>query len=180
MPRVMKWIAALSTALTLLIVLLPMNAPAWVGIMSGTIAYHFCMRLAVGACYDLLMGNRVDYRRAWFRQKAFEPGLYRALGVQRWKAHMPTYAPELFDPKQHSWDEIAQAMCQSELVHETIALLSFLPLAAVRWFGALPVFLITSVLPALFDLSFAAIQRYNRPTVIRIADREKRRSARKG
>ena len=89
---------------------------------------------------------------------------------------MPTYEPALFDPALHTWDEIAQAMCQSELVHETIVLLSFLPVAASIWLGDLPVFLITSVQAACFDLSFVLIQRYNRPTILRLAQRQKRRA----
>lgn len=38
---------------------------------------------------------------------------------------MPTYRPDWFDPRLHSWKEIAQTMCQSEVVHEIIAVLSF-------------------------------------------------------
>ena len=41
---------------------------------------------------------------------------------------MPTYDPTLFGPQIHSWDEIAQDMCQAELVHETIVVFSFLPI----------------------------------------------------
>ena len=87
---------------------------------------------------------------------------------------MPTYDPKVFDSKLHTWDEIAQAMCQAELVHEVIVLLSFLPLFAAIPFGAFPVFLITSLISALYDLSFVIMQRYNRPRVVRIF--EKRRS----
>ena len=52
----------------------------------------------------------------------------------------------------------------------------WLALTASIWLGDLPVFLITSVLAACFDLSFVLIQRYNRPTVIRLAQRQKRRA----
>ena len=45
-----------------------------------------------------------------------------------------------------------QATCQAELVHETIAVLSFLPIAAGVRFGAYPVFIITSVLALGFEL----------------------------
>ena len=79
---------------------------------------------------------------------------------------MPTYDPEAFDKRKHSWDEIVQVMCQAELVHETIILLSFVPILAHIWFGALEVFIITSVLAAVFDGTFVIIQRFNRPRVI--------------
>ena len=130
------------------------------------------MRLLVGLAYDVGRNNRADYCKPWFRQKTFEPKLYETLRVKSWKGKMPTYEGDLFDPRKHSWDEIAQAMCQAELVHETIAVLSFLPLFAVRRFGSFGVFLITSVLSALLDLMFVTMQRYNRPRVVRLAERQ--------
>lgn len=85
---------------------------------------------------------------------------------------MPTFDMAAFDPCIHSWDEIAQAMCQSELVHETNVIFSFLPLLAAIWAGSLPVFLITSVLSACYDLLFVIMQRYNRPRIIRLIQRQ--------
>ena len=92
--------------------------------------------------------------------------VYEALKVKRWKRRMPTYDNALFDPRLHTWDEVAQAMCQAELVHETIALLSFLPIAAGLRFGAYPVFIVTSVLSAGYDLLFVMMQRYNRQRIM--------------
>lgn len=89
-----------------------------------------------------------------------------------WKDKMPTYNREAFSRTDHTWQEIAQAMCQSELVHETNMILSFLPLAAVKWFGSFYVFLVTSIGGAVFDLAFVMIQRYNRPRVMRIAAKQ--------
>ena len=86
---------------------------------------------------------------------------------------MPSYEPELFNPQKHTWNEIAQAMCQAEIVHETIILFSFVPVYATRFFGELPVFLITSLLAAAFDMIFVIMQRYNRPRVIKLAERER-------
>lgn len=183
MPRVMKGASAVSLVLAVLMLCLFIWGAGRVflslGITCATIAYHFTMRLLVGWCYDRLMNNRADVQHPWFRQRRFEPGLFDLLRVKSWKSYMPTYEPDLFDPQQHTWEEIAQAMCQSELVHETIFVLSFLPVVASIWLGDLPVFLITSVLAACFDLCFVLIQRYNRPTVIRLAERAKRRTAKK-
>lgn len=64
-------------------------------------------------------------------------------------------------------------MCKAELVHETIALLSFLPVAAGIWFGAYPVFIITSVLAAMCDMMFVVMQRYNRQRVMKLVNRER-------
>ena len=178
MPRKLKGAALGSVVLTILFFLLyrRLHTGLWysLAISFGTISYHLVMRILVGLAYNLCMNNRADYHKPWYRQKAFEPKLYETLRVKNWKGKMPAYEGDLFDPRKHSWDEIAQAMCQAELVHETIALLSFLPLLAVRWFGSFGVFLITSVLSALLDLMFVTMQRYNRPRVVRLAEKQNR------
>lgn len=81
---------------------------------------------------------------------------------------MPTYRPQDFSPKEHSWHEIAQTMCQSEVGHELIIGFSFLPIIASKWFGAFVVFVITSVISAGFDLIFVMMQRYNRDRIQRL------------
>ena len=80
---------------------------------------------------------------------------------------MPAFQPALFDTKIHFWSEKAQAMCQAEVVHEIIVVLSFVPILFSIWVGALPVFLITSILSAGMDLMFVILQRYNRSRVIK-------------
>ena len=140
-------------------------------ITAGTVLYHFAMRLVVGGIFNRYMKNRADYTKPWYQPKSWETSLYRFLRVKKWKNRMPTYDPQLFDPKIHTWEEIIQAMCQAELVHETIAVLSFMPILAGIRFGAYIVFIITSVLSALLDLSFAVMQRYNRPRVLPIMER---------
>ncbi|MCR5122991.1 MAG: hypothetical protein K6B74_11290 [Ruminococcus sp.] len=134
----------------------------------GTTAYHFIMRLAVGGVIDALMKNHADYTKKWYRLRDWEKNLYKHLNVKKWKGRLPTFQPDYFDPKKHSWDEIAQAMCQAETVHEIIIVLSFIPIVFSHWFGALPVFIVTSLLAALIDLCFVIIQRYNRPRVIKL------------
>ena len=181
MARLIKAAAALSALAALAAGLLcagGREALLPLAITGATVFYHLAMRLGVGALYDRLMNNRADYTRSWYRPRPWEARAYAALGVQRWKGRAPAYDKSLFDPRRHSWHEIAQAMCQSELVHETIIILSFLPLlAALRW-GAFPVFFITSLLGAALDAAFVVIQRHNRPTVVRLALRERERAAR--
>ena len=138
----------------------------------GTISYHFRMRLIVGLVFNFTMKNRTDYTIWWFRIKAVGKKLYKALKVKKWKDYMPAFAPENFDKSKRSWDEIAQATCQSELVHETIVLLSFVPVAFSVVFGELAVFLITSSAAALFDLLFVIMQRYNCPRIIRMLNKK--------
>lgn len=173
MARTMKWAALVSVVLTAVFACLRMTALC---ITAGTFAYHLLMRLAVGLAFDVTLHNRVDYRRGWFRLRPFEAALYDRLRVGRWKAALPTYDPQAFDRHRHSWEEIVQAMCQAELVHEVIAVLSFLPVLASVWLGETAVFVITSVLAAAFDLTFVIVQRYNRPRVLKIVERLKERA----
>ena len=140
----------------------------------GTTAYHFCIRLIVGALFNFFMKNRADYTKKWYRVSKREQRLYTKLKVKKWKNKMPTYDVDIFDASKHSWDEIAQASCQAELVHETDIVLSFVPIIFSVWFGSLAVFIITSVLGALFDLIFVIMQRYNRPRLIKLANKSKR------
>ena len=137
----------------------------------GTTAYHFLMRLVVGGAFDRFMNNRADYSRKWYQCRAWEDRVYKWLRVKQWKRKMPSYHADLFNPKLHSWNEIAQAMCQAELVHEVIVILSFVPILFSCWFGELFVFMITSVCAAMFDMLFVMMQRYNRQRVVKLINR---------
>lgn len=173
MSKLMKFITAFSVAFTVLTVILfrCFNKGIYLtlAITFGTTAYHLGMRLLVGLLYNIKMNNQADYTKKWYQIRPWEIKLYRFLKVKTWKGKMPTYDPEIFSTKNHTWDEIAQAMCQSELVHETNVILSFVPLIASIFFGSFSVFLITSVCGAVFDLLFVVMQRYNRPRVVKMA-----------
>ncbi|MBR4079605.1 MAG: hypothetical protein IKK29_05285 [Christensenellaceae bacterium] len=175
MAKTMKLTAAASVALTavfaVIFQLTKIDVFQPLAITFGTAAYHFMMRLAVGYAVNGIMHNRADYTKKWYQICGFEQKLYKKLGVKAWKDKLPAYNPSLFSVKDHSFEEIAQATCQAEIVHEIIAVLSFLPIIAARWFGAAAVFIVTSVLSACFDLLFVMIQRYNRPRLVRIANK---------
>ena len=176
MAKIVKGIAAFSLAATVILaisykvtssgILLPL------AITSGTIAYHFVMRLMVGLAFHATMRNKADYRKRWYQVSKREMAVYEKLKVKQWKRRMPTYDPALFDPRLHTWEEIVQAMCQADLVHETIAVLSFLPILAGIWFGEYPVFIVTSVLSAACDIVFVIMQRYNRQRVTKLLNRK--------
>lgn len=134
----------------------------------GTIFYHLGIRLLVGFVVDKIMNNQADYARKWYQVGKFEAKIYKTLKVKKWKGNMPTYEPELFSIEKHTWDEIAQAMCQAEIVHEINCILSYLPIFAAGVLGSLPVFIITSVFASLYDLLFVVMQRYNRPRIVRM------------
>lgn len=134
----------------------------------GTAFYHFAVRLAVGLGIDARYHNRMDYTKPWFREKPFEPKLYQKLQVKKWKKRLPTFTPEEFDLKSRSVEEIVQATCQSEVVHEINMPLSLVPIVFSVWFGSLGVFLLTSCAAFAFDGIFVVMQRYNRPRLLRL------------
>lgn len=177
MSKIMKLITAFSFVATIITTILfhwyDMDLFLTLAITFGTTAYHLGIRLLVGLLFNLIMKNQADYTKKWYQIHPWENKLYQRLKVKTWKSKMPTFDPEIFSSQKHTWDEIAQAMCQSELVHETNIILSFIPLAASLCFGSFYVFLITSICGALFDLLFVIMQRYNRPRIIRIALRQR-------
>lgn len=183
MAKTMKGIALLSVLLTAIFAVLYMGTESGgaltLAITFGTISYHFVMRLFVGFAVNLVLHNHVDYEKKWFRVSAAEERLYQKLKVKQWKGKLGTYDPDCFDSRIHTWEEIAGAMCQAELVHEVIIVLSFLPVTAAVPFGALPVFVITSLLAACVDAAFVMIQRYNRPRVVRLVKLSKGKRGKK-
>jgi len=139
-------------------------------ITMGTIAYHFLMRLLVGAIVPACIHLPSDH--SWFRPRKWEQPLYRFLRVKHWKRNLPTYDPSQFSLEENTLRQVIDNMCNAELVHEGIILFSFLPLAFSIPFGDFPVFLITSILAAAFDGIFVIAQRYNRPRLQRILSKK--------
>ena len=163
--------AGVTGGLTLLFGLLSANELCLtLAITFGTTFYHFAMRLVVGGLGRLLP-QRLD-SASWFREQPWEKELYRRLKVKGWKDKMPTYRPERFDLRLHTLAEMIHTTCVAEITHEIIIPLSFAPLLVIPKFGAAPVFVITSLLAALFDGIFVIMQRYNRPRLLRLSRKE--------
>ena len=170
MAQRMKWTGAAAAVLTCLFALLSRysGAPIWLSlsITSGTVFYHLGIRLLIGCLYDKTMGSSKPDSERWFHVSAPELAFYQKLKVRFWKRKMPTYDGKQFDPTLQSWKEIVWATCRAERIHETNMVVSFLPVLAAIWFGALPIFLVTSVLAAGYDGLFVILQRYNRARIV--------------
>ncbi len=136
-----------------------------------TFSYHFVMRLVVGFGIDKFHKGDFDYNSKWFQPKKFEKKLYKILKVKKWKSHIPTWSPENFETKRHTLPEIVAAMCNAEVVHEIIIVLSFAPILFSLEYGVPAVFIITSILSATIDMIFVIVQRYNRPRIVKIINR---------
>ena len=175
-PFIMKTTAVITVLLTAVLMwmhdVLQQDWMLAAAISTGTTAYHFTMRLAVGYIIPKLTHYNFDHRSQWFRPRKWEAGFYRKLHIRNWKGKLPTYAPGQFSLKENTLHRIIQNMCGAEIVHETIMALSFLPLLAAPLFGAFPVFLTTSLMAALFDSLFVMAQRYNRPRLVKIYEKQ--------
>lgn len=137
-----------------------------------TTLYHLTMRLAVGESVTLACrGRKFNYDAPWFRPKKWEAGLYRRLGVKKWKKNVITAKPVQFDPKRQTPEQLVFYMTQAEIVHEIIMVFSWVPLLFIIPFDAPWAFILTSALACLCDGVFVIIQRYNRPRVLRLIQR---------
>lgn len=180
-PLVMKSMAVFTTASTVLLLLYePWRQAGWwlaCTLSFGTTAYHFVMRLAVGYLLLKLTNYDFDYQKSWFRPRKWESAFYKKLHIRNWKGKLPTYAPSQFSLENQTLYRVIQNMCGAELVHEIIMVLSFLPMLTVPVFGSFFVFLITSLLAALYDSIFVMAQRYNRPRLVRIYERQEAKAS---
>ncbi len=145
------------------------------GITSMTVCYHFTVRLFIGNIVDAVMRNEADWRKPWFRQRAFEEKLYKKLKVKRWKDRLPTIDENAFKLGKQPIERIIGATCQSEVIHELDVLASLAAILFAVPFGDLWVFLITSILGAAFDMIFVIMQRYNRPRLLKLAMRKRQK-----
>ena len=160
-------LAVATTFLTIIHLYAPNSIVPAAAISCGTACYHFAMRLLVGA----LVPPIKDTSRC-FRPQPWEAPLYRFLRVKNWKKRLPTYDPRQFSLKENTVQQVVRNMCGAEVVHEIIMVCSFLPLLTVPVFGEFWVFFITSLLSALFDSLFVMAQRYNRPRLEKIAQKQ--------
>ena len=143
----------------------------WIGIIAFTIMYHFWVRIIMGNVSKLFK-KKINYKQWWFKEKRFEKRLYKLLCVKEWKDKALTYNPESFSLKQHSLEEIANTMVKSELDHWINEVISLSTLLFIIPWGKAWAFGISAIAAMIFDSQFIIIQRYNRPRIVRILERE--------
>lgn len=141
------------------------------GIIAMMTAYHLIIRLFIGSIAGKVPLKEFDPSSARFRERSFEKRLYGLLRVKKWKDYAPTYDISEFSTVYHTFGELARTTCRAETTHWLCVLASLVSICFTAWLGALPAFLITAVLGALVDMAFIVIQRYNRPRLLRLAER---------
>ena len=144
----------------------------WTGITAFTIMYHFWGRIIMGNVAKLFQ-KHVNYNQWWFKERRFEKKLYKILRVKKWKGKALTYNPELFSLKDNSLNDIAKTMTKAELDHWINELISVSTLLFACIWGEFWIFCITAIIAMMFDGQFIIIQRYNRPRIIKILEKDK-------
>lgn len=147
----------------------------WTGIVCFTIMYHFWVRIIMGNVSKLFK-KHINHKQWLFKERKFEKNLYKFLKVKDWKDKALTYNPESFSLKEHSLEEIVNTMAKSEVDHwinEAISVSTIL--FAIPW-GAFWAFFISALAAMIFDSQFIIIQRYNRPRIVKLLEREDRKN----
>jgi len=148
----------------------------WVGVASFTILYHFWLRILLGCVTQRLP---IRYTAWWFKERRFERRLYKLLRVRKWKGKVLTYDPDAFSMEKHSYEEIAYAMAKAETDHWINELISLSTMFFPLLWGAPWLFISTGIVGMLFDMQFILVQRFNRPIIVRVIEKERKRKTRR-
>ncbi len=139
-------------------------------ITSAAFSYHILMRLITGYA---VKNMKIDGEARIFYVSDREFCFLKRLGIADWKGHLPTYNEESF--KVRDLKALYCVMLHAELTHSVIVALSFVPLVVSLCISSLraswSVFFVTSLISALFDSLFVAVQRYNRKRINRMMKR---------
>lgn len=145
----------------------------WTGITAFTITYHFWGRIILGNVSKLFR-KYINYKQWWFKERKFEKKLYEILKVKKWKGKALTYNPEQFDLKQNSLEQILNTMTKSEVDHWINEAISISTMFFGLIWGETWIFVLTAIAAMIFDGQFIVIQRYNRPRIIKILERQEK------
>lgn len=143
----------------------------WIGITAFTITYHFWVRIILGNV-SKLFGKHINYKQWWFKERKFEKKLYEILKVKKWKGKALTYNPEQFNLKENSLEQIVNTMTKSEVDHWINEAISVSTMFFGLMWGETWIFILTAIAAMIFDSQFIIIQRYNRPRIVRILEKE--------
>ena len=147
----------------------------WIGITTFTIMYHFWVRIIMGNVSKLFK-NHISYKQKWFKERKFEKKFYRFLNVKKWKDKAFTYNPESFSLEKHSLEEIVNTMAKSEVDHWINEIISLSTVLFSLIWGEFWIFLVTATAAMIFDSQFIIIQRYNRPRIVKLLDRQNKKN----
>lgn len=147
-----------------------------IGVIAMSVSYQLIVRLFIGIVCEGLFKDGVDYDNSgWFETSDSEEGFYRRLNIRRWKGRLPEFEETDFSLKKHGVENLIIETCRTEVRHEVNMIASFVSLFLGVFFGRLWIFFVIALVSALIDFVFVAVQRYNRPRMIKIASKQRRK-----
>lgn len=144
-----------------------------VGMITGYTAIHFVLMFISAPIVSLFFRMKYHYHHSWFVPKKFEEKLHRAIKVKKWKNKIPTYDSRAYSLSEQNIMKAIQMTCHAEIVHEVIAVLSYLPVLFGLFISNFLLFIVLSFVFSVIHLLFSIVQRYNRPRLIRLYERIK-------
>ena len=156
------------------------------------VIYCLCYAAGLGVV-SFVLGRLVpkgwfDYRRFPYRSFAFEKGgkLYEAIGIAKWQSRVPDMSrvfPKLMPakkvparPDEQTLLVMIRETCAAEATHALLILAGLGLLAIWPGAGGILLYLIYAIFG---NLVFLIIQRYNRPRLQKLLERQTRRANRK-
>lgn len=98
--------------------------------------------------------------------------LYEMLKVKKWKNRVFSYDKSEYLLSKHTPAEVIMNMCHAEIVHEVIAVTSYLSVLLGLLVDHYLILLVSAFCFSLCHLVFVFVQRYNRPRVVRIHEKQ--------
>ena len=142
-----------------------------VGMIMGYTAIHFVLMFISAPIVFLFFRMKYNYHHNWFVTKKFEAKLHRVLKVKKWKTKIPTYDSMAYALSEQNIMKAIQMTCHAEIVHEVIAVLSYLPVLFGLVISKWELLIVLSTFFSMIHLLFSIVQRYNRPRLIRHYER---------
>ena len=144
----------------------------WIGIVTFMVLYHFGLRIFMG---EVTKRFKINYKHPWYTQRKFEKKLYKLLRVRKWKEKVLTFDPAAYDVNNRTLEQLATTMSKSELDHWINEVISVVSMLFTFIWGCWPAFVISAVAAMIFDAQFIVVQRYNRPIVLRLLERKRKK-----
>lgn len=152
----------------------------------ASIAYVGTLGILAHVIGEALPRGLFSPERGAFSPKSWEKSgaIYEKLGIKKWKDILPDMSKicKYMLPKKvpagarsERVDALVQETCVAEAVHAALCLFS--PVIYCFWRNGWGVAL--SVIYALCNIPFIMIQRYNRPRLVALSERLKKREERK-
>ncbi len=141
------------------------------GMIMGYTAIHFVLMFISAPIVFLFFRMKYNYHHSWFVPKKFEEKLHRVLKVKKWKNKIPTYDSRAYSLSEQNIMKAIQMTCHAEIVHEVIAVLTYLPILFGLFISNFGLFIVLSFVFSMIHLLFSIVQRYNRPRLIRLYER---------